>query len=78
MLPLNCKTNLALSLRIHHYVEWGKHLSFSFNERNYIMTVILNKENGSFILVNSLYDDLVFAQREKSINIIPIWGDAGG
>lgn len=72
------QTSITGIYNIHHYVEWGKHLSFSFNERNYIMTVILNKENGSFILVNSLYDDLVFAQREKSINIIPVWGDAGG
>ena len=72
------QTGITGIYNIHHYVEWGNYLSFSFNERNYIMNVIFNKENGSFILANSLYNDLVFAQREKSIGFIPIWGDAGG
>lgn len=59
-------------------MEWGNYLSFSFNQRNYIKHVILNKEDRTFILVKNLYDDLVFTQWENSINVIPIWGDAGG
>lgn len=72
------RTGINGIYNIHYYVEWGNHLSFSFNQRNYIKHVILNKEDRTFILVKNLYDDLVFTQWENSINVIPIWGDAGG
>lgn len=74
----NIQKELTGIYNVHHYVEWGKYISFSFCKRNYVMNVIFNKETRTFVLSNSLHNDLVFARRDKSLNIIPIQGDTKG
>ncbi len=63
---------------IHNYVECNNYILFSYIHDNYIQTVLFNKHNQEFKIMDRLYDDITFQNWENSLPIKPILGTTNG
>ena len=78
--PSNSLMSLEVIRNVHHYVEWGDYVQFSFDIKNFVHTIFYNKKTKHFSLTERMYDDLTFTEEQHGMGVcpIPLWGDADG